>query len=405
MIEVAEAKRLVAEHVPVLGEETLPLEQAQGRVLAEPILADRDLPPADTSAMDGYAVQWEDVREPGAVLRIVGEVRAGASPHHVRVVPGSCVHILTGAQLPQGADTVVMAELSEQGPEAGTVRLFGHAERGQHIRRRGEDVRAGATVLSPGTSIGPAEIATLATVGRREVRVVRAPRVAVLATGDEVVPIEAAPAPHQVRNSNAWTLRAQLRELGLDAEDLGVARDTRGELEALLRRGLERDVLLVTGGVSVGRYDYVAQSLAALGVETVFHRVAVRPGKPVLFARHAGGLVFGLPGNPVSAFTGFAVFVAPALRRMMGHRNPEPPLWRARLGARFKRKPGRTHYHLAWIEWGEQTLRATPVRTMGSADVVSMTRANGFIVAPGGAHALEEGAWVDVLPWPGFGWR
>jgi molybdopterin molybdotransferase len=352
--------------------------------------------------MDGFAVRWEDVAEPGRSLEVRGEVRAGQPVGDLSVGPGQCVRIMTGAIVPPGADTVVMVELASEDGAAGRVVLAGEAVSGQHIRTRGEDLRAGETVLKRGAPIHAAEVAALAAVGRTTVRVVRPPLVGILSTGDEVVDAGTLPEPHQVRNSNAHCLGAQLREIGLTGIDLGIAPDTSADLRRALHRGLESDVLLITGGVSMGEYDVVEEALGAEGLRTLFHNVAIRPGKPILAGRIRSCLVVGLPGNPVSTFTDFAVFVAPALRKMMGY-----PRWdnlgvEAELVARLKRKPGRTTYHLARVSQERGGFKALPVRTMGSGDVLSMHRANGFVVTPGEAHALEAGATVQAELWTDF---
>jgi molybdopterin molybdotransferase len=266
-------------------------------------------------------------------------------------------------------------------------------------------VRAGERVLSRGAPIHAPEIAALASVGRTRVRVYRAPVVQVLSSGDEVVEPDVTPAPHQVRNSNARCLLAQLRELRIEGRYLGIAPDTREGLKEAVRAGLNGDVLLVTGGVSMGKYDLVGEVLAEAGMRQVFHKVAVRPGKPMLVGRRGDCLVVGLPGNPVSTFTGFAVFVVPALRKMMGYARCDNLQVTAVLAERLKRKPGRTTYHLARVAQAGDGFTALPVRAMGSGDVVSMSRANAFVITPPGAHALDPGTRVDAILWPHFNLR
>ena len=402
MIEVEQAKRLLLEEAHVLDSVELGLDAALKRVLAEDVIADRDFPPTDRSAMDGFAARWEDLVEPGRSFEIHGEARAGRPVDHLRVGPGQCVRIMTGAIVPPGADTVVMVELSTEDRDAGRVTFAGEPVRRQHIRARGEDLRSGERVLQRGAPIHAPEIAALAAVGRTTVRVVRPPVVGIVSTGDEVVDAGSLPEPHQVRNSNARCLGAQLREIGLEGRDLGIAPDTAPELRRTLRRGLDFDVLLITGGVSMGEYDVVEKVLLAEGLRTLFHNVAIRPGKPILAGRVASCLVVGLPGNPVSTFTDFAVFVAPALRKMMGYPRWENLEVQAELVARLKRKPGRTTYHLARVSRDQGGFKALPVRTMGSGDVLSMSRANAFVVTPGEAHALDAGATVRAELWTDF---
>lgn len=405
MIDVVEArKRLLAEVAP-LGNESVPLGDAIGRTLAEEIRADRDFPATDRSAMDGFALRAGDAREPGAVLRVTGELRTGASPRVIRVGEGEAVRIFTGGAVPEGADAVVMVELTEEDGGGGTVSVRQAVEVGQNIRRRAEDIRAGETVLRAGARIGAADVAALASVGRTTVRVGRRPRVHVLSTGDELVDASRTPAPHQIRNSNAPMLLAQLAEIGVPGIDLGVAADRDDTLAAALERGLDGDVLIVTGGVSMGAYDLVAEELDRLGMRRIFHRVAMKPGKPALAGRRGPCLVLGLPGNPVSAFTGFRVFAAPVLLRMSGASRWDDRPARAVLAERLRRRPGRTTYHLARVDLATVPPTARPVRTMSSGDVLSMARANAFVVTEGSPHALEPGSEVDALLWPDFALR
>jgi len=401
MLQVAEALKILLDDVRPLDAVEVALEAAFGRVIAEPVAADRDFPPTDRSAMDGFAVRAADATSAPAVLRVTGELPAGRSADGVVVNSGEAVRIFTGGVIPAGADAVVMVEQTEEDRERGTVRVLEPPAVGQHIRGRGEDVKAEEIVLVPGTRVGPAEVAALAAVGRTRLRVVRAPRVAVISTGDEVVDAEVPPAPHQVRNSNGRMLLAQLAGMGLKSTDLGIVTDDPARLDASLARGLEGDVLLLTGGVSVGEYDIVGSALVRAGCKILFHKVAMRPGKPILAAQREGCLVLGLPGNPVSAFTGFHVFVTPALRRLMGHPEPVVPPIRATLLDRVHRKPGRLTYQLARLSWRDGRPVVVPVRSASSGDVLSLARANAFIVVPGGTDAVEAGADVDVVPWGG----
>jgi len=402
VIEVAEAKRLLMDEARVLEPIEVGLDEALGRVLARDVFADRDLPAGDVSTMDGFAVRARDVLAPGAVLRIAGEMRAGQAPGAGGLGEGEAIRILTGALVPRGADAVVMVELSRENLAAGAVEIREKPDPGQNIRRQGEDARRGERILEPGCVVHAAEIAALAAVGRARVPVFRPPAVHIVSTGDEVVEIERSPEPHQVRNSNAHALLAQLRELGIEGTDLGIAPDEPAALERTLGRGLTGDVLLVTGGVSMGTHDLVGATLGRLGMSVLFHKVAVRPGKPILAGRSGNCLAVGLPGNPVSTFTAFAVFVAPVLRKMMGHRRAEAVEVRAVLGDRLRRRPGRTTYHLARLEVVDGRFVAHPVRNMGSGDAISLVRANAYVVTPGAADALEAGAEVAAIPWREF---
>jgi molybdopterin molybdotransferase len=401
MLTVHEARRILLDVVAPLEPAEVDLVHALGHTLAETVVADRDAPPTDRSAMDGFAVRSADLSAPGRTLSVQGEIRAGQTAVGVALAPGSAIRIFTGAVIPAGADAVIMVELTEEDVAAGTVRIEEQPQPGQHIRRQGEDRRAGETVVLAGTVLRPAEIAALAAVGCARVAAVRAPRVAVISTGDEVVAVDAPVAPHQVRNSNAHALAAQLATLGVAARYLGIAGDSAPLLDSMIREGLKQDVLVLTGGVSAGAYDLVGAAITRAGCEVLFHHVAMRPGKPILVARCGATLVLGLAGNPVSAFTGFHVFVAPAIRRLMGDPIPVRPAIRATLSAALTRRPGRRTYALGLLEWRDGRPVVTPVSSTSSGDVLALPRANAFIVAEGDPHALPAGNEVDVEPWRG----
>ena len=404
MIDVDEALAILARSVRPLPATTVGLDLALGRTLAEQIRADRDFPPTDRSAMDGFAVRAEDLPREGIELELIGEVPAGQAPN-VTVRPGSTVRIFTGAVVPEGADTVVMVERTEERNRSGKIRFAIRPEIGQHIRRQGQDLLAGEVVLEAGVPIHAPEIAALASVGRVEVPVHRAPRVRVLSTGDEVVEPAEEPLPHQIRNSNAGTLLAQLHEMGIAGEYLGIAGDDGDALDRGLARGLEADLLLITGGVSVGKYDLVADALARAGMELLFHKVAIKPGKPILVGRRAGCLVIGLPGNPVSTYCGFELFVAPALRRLSGRSVATRTPVRAELAGPLRNKPGRRTFHLARLEFRGARFVAIPVATTGSGDLLSMVRANAFLITDADQGDCPAGTLLDALPWREFDLR
>ena len=399
MLEVHDALTRLLDAVSPLPPVEVPLQDALGRTLAERVVADRDVPPTDRSAMDGFAVRAEDCAEAGRTLRVIGELRAGQDAASIVVGAGEAVRTFTGSVIARGADAVVMVELTEEDRVGTTVVVKDHVEPGQHVRRRGEDLRVGATVREPGAVVRAAEIAALASVGCARVNVVRPPRVAVISTGDEIVEAEGVPAPHQVRNSNASMLLAQFRSLRVDARYLGIVGDEPEALDALIADGLTADVLVLTGGVSVGDYDLVGAALIRAGCQELFHNVAMRPGKPILAAQRGGCLVLGLPGNPVSAFTGFHVFVAPVLRKLMGDPQPVTGSIRAALTDRLDRRPGRLTYHLAQLRWREGRPVVAPVSSASSGDVLALVHANAFIVAPGASDAIPAGTEVDVLRW------
>ncbi len=398
MIPLDEAVRTICDAVGPLAIEETDLGHAAGRVLAETVDADRDFPPTDRSAMDGFAVRSADVSGAGCVLRVIGELRAGQAAERA-VEPGTALRIFTGAVVPGGADAVVMVEQTEEEPQGGTVRLSGEVVAGQNIRRRAQDLGRGARVLESGVSIRAAEVAALASVGRVRVRVYRRPLVRVLSTGDEIVGVERMPLAHQVRNSNAPMLKACLTGLGFAGEELGHAPDRSSSLTQSLERGLRGDLLLVTGGVSVGRYDLVRDALIESGMQLLFHGVAMKPGKPILAGRRGSCTVVGLPGNPLSAFVGFVVLVLPALRKMSGLERADNLTLSATLDEPLKSKAGRATFHLCQVRWVDGRPRVNPVRNSGSGDVLALARANGFVVIGSEGGDYPRGARVPVMLW------
>jgi molybdopterin molybdotransferase len=368
--------------------EEVPLDQAAGRVLAETVTADRDYPPINRSVRDGFAVPSADT--PGR-LRIIGEVRAGEA-FKGRVARGEAVEIMTGAPVPPGADAVVMVELIRR---EGDVVVAPAAEPGQAITAQGSEARAGAEVIPSGWRLGFTAIAALAAAGKTRVPVYARPRVAILATGDEVVNIEETPAPHQVRNSNAHTLAAQVRRAGGIAEVLPIARDQRDPTHALITRGLQADLLLLSGGVSAGKYDIVEPVLASLGAEFYFDRVLIQPGQPLVFGRACGKFFFGLPGNPASTLVTFEIFARAALELLGGQTETHLPMPLARLTTDFRHKTGLTRFLPARLS--PDGAEVTPVPWHGSGDIPAMARANALLVADSERESWKAGELIRVL--------
>jgi len=402
VIDVEKALALLEQETQALEVIEVPLDRARGHVLSETVVADRDFPPTDRSAMDGFAVRASDVTEAGQQLELIGEVRAGQPVGSVVVGAGQAVRIMTGSIVPPGADAVVMVEYTAETNDGSRVRIDDVPKRGRHIRRRGEDLQRGGTTLEPGTPIDAPEIAALASVGKISVRVHRKPVVRVLSTGDEIVGPQQTPAEHQTRNSNAYALVAQLAELGLVGSYLGIAGDELDDLDRRIADGLEADALLITGGVSAGKYDLVSNALTAAGMRLLFHKVAVKPGKPILAGRRDGCLVIGLPGNPVSTYTGFAVFVLPALRRLLGYRHWRNRPLLAKLAEPLTVRAGRETYVLARLDSTDDGLTARRVQHTGSGDILALARSNGFIVCPADGADHPAGTPVPVLPWNNY---
>jgi len=377
--------------------ETLPLEQARGRVLAEDVFADRDYPPFHRATRDGIAVRSADVGVLPAVLRSVGEVRAG---QHFpgKLAPGQCVVITTGAPVPVGADAVVMLEYTQARGEL--VEILRAVSLWENIVQQGNEAPTGARVLSRGRRLGPGELGLLASVGRARVTVYRQPVVAIVPTGDEVLPVEQQPKWFQIRNSNAVSLSAQVAAAGGVPRQLGIAPDLKDPLRELIQEGLCSDLLVLSGGVSVGKYDLVEEALREFGAEFYFQGVAMRPGKPLVFGRACGKFFFGLPGNPVSTFVTFELFVRPAIG-LLGGATFEPPVFlRARLAKPLRQKTGLTVFMPAEVRVQSGEPMVELVGWQGSGDLVGAAAANCFLVVHPEQTDLAAGDWVDVLPKP-----
>ena len=384
LLGIDEALALVLARVRPLALEDVPVEAAAGRVLGVAAHAATDLPPFDSSAMDGYAVRSADT--PGH-LNVVGHSAAGR-PEQRSVGPGEAVVISTGAVVPAGADAVVPVERT-----SGEVKVEGVAE-GDNVRPRGGDARAGDIVVSAGSLLGPAQVSALAAAGVAMVRCGRRPRVAVLATGTELRAPGEPLALGEIYESNSLLLAAQLAAAGAEATVFPVVADDEAETRAALLDALELDMLITSGGVSVGPHDLVRSTLAELGAEEVFWRVAVKPGKPIAFAVRGDTLVFGLPGNPVSVLVGFELFVRPALRALQGARSPEPDFLTGRLARAVRRTPERDELARAHRA-GDQL---EPLSGQESHMIVHAAAANALVFIPRGQGDLPEGAEVRYLP-------
>jgi len=396
----AEAQAIILDEAPVLGPERCATTEALGRILCESIRANRDLPPADNSAMDGYALRSADVdgasRKAPAVLEVTFAVPAGATPTR-SVESGCAARILTGAQVPAGADTVVRQEDTER--DGDRLSVFVPSPLHDNIRDAGEDVRAGEEVLSIGKRIGPAETGMLASLGRTQVAVHQRPRVAILSSGDELVEPDGDFSGGRIVSSNSYSIAAQCREVGADPVYVGIARDTAEDLERTFRSALRADVVVSSAGVSVGDRDYVRSVLEKLGCSLLFWGVKIKPGYPLAFGRFPGDtgpLVFGLPGNPVSAMMTFEQFVRPALRKMMGFRNCFRPVISARLRGSLNKKSGRLHFVRVRLERSGAEVLADTTGNQSSGVLKSLTRAQGLLIFPADATELREGDSVDV---------
>ena len=437
-LSVINAQKCILESIKKFDVETVGLEQSLGRILAADVRANRDLPPYDVSAMDGYAVRSADLAKLPAPLAIIEDIKAGDMPTKT-VRAGQCVRIMTGAPVSEGADAVIRVEDTELVSDK-KVQINVAVKPGNDIRLQGEGMRNGDVVLTAGTEITPGVIGVLATVKCAQVPVSRRPRVAILSTGNELEDIDEPVDPNKIPNSNSYALMAQVQALGIEPTLLGIARDDPTELAEYLQRGLKFDVLLVSGGTSVGVHDYVRPTIESLGVQMKFWRVAMKPGHPVAFgvlqrstesiskavegdavqgARRAAtqayladrqgsehratqqcaastAFVFGLPGNPVSSMVCFEQFVAPALRGMMGHTRLYRRVIAARLAHNVKHQPGRTEFIRVVLGRDQDGYVATSTGTQSSGALLSMAKADGLMVVPAESKGLAAGEQVTV---------
>lgn len=405
-LSVTEALQRVLENVSVLPAEHVPLLESLGRVLAEPVTARDNLPPFANSAMDGYALRAADLThataDSPARLRVIGEVAAGTVTDR-KVVPGTAVRIMTGAPMPAGADAVVPVEDTNEPwrdatrPLADEVDVRRSVSAGDYVRYPGEDIHAGDEVLPAGHVIRPQEIGVMASLGVPEIAVVRRPRVAILATGDELIPVEEPLTPGKIRNSNGYTQAAQVASLGAVPVMLGVARDTESDMRARLRAGIEAgvDLFISSAGVSVGVYDVVKSVLEQDG-NVGFWRVRMRPGKPLAFGTYQGIPYLGLPGNPVSAMVSFERFARPAILKMAGHTQLERPTVTVTLREQIQ-SDGRESYIRAIVKQDGNNYSAMTTGGQGSHMMTSLVRANALLVVPEGVTLVEDGTQLTAI--------
>ena len=411
VVSFEEARRLVEQHAVGVcpGEmETVDLLAGLGRVLAEGVVADRDFPPFDRATRDGYAVRAADLAKVPARLEVVGEVKAGdwPEPGVCSVGRGQAVGIMTGAPLPAGADAVAMVEHTSLGdaPAGKSVGKLVEVRRsvsqGENFVPRGAEACAGQLLLDRGRRLEHAGIAIAASAGTSRVQVFRKPRVAVLSTGDEVVEIDATPGPAEIRNSNSYSLAAQVQNAGGEAVRLAIAPDERGRLRALIEEGFQCDLLLLTGGVSMGKYDLVEQVLGELKAEFYFTGAEIQPGRPVVFgscrAPHKK-YFFGLPGNPVSTMVTFELFARPMIEALAGMTPQRLIFLGARLKSEIRTKTGLKRFLPAVLSGEFENAEVELARWQGSGDIATMARANCYVVIPPDRERIEAGEWVSLM--------
>ncbi len=393
-LNVSAAQQIIIDAVGTMGVESVVLAQSLGRVLGEDVRANRDQPPYDVSAMDGYALRSADVANAPVTLEVIEDIKAGDMPSKT-VQAGQCARIMTGAPLPQGADAVLRVE-GTQVVSDGRVQINCSVKLGNDIRYRGESMRDDEVVLTAGTEIVPGVVGMLAMVKAANIKVFRQPRVAILSTGDELEGLHDAFDANKIPDANSYALMAQVQALGIQPVLLGIARDDPDELRRHLQTGLQYDALLVSGGTSVGVHDYVRPTLEALGVQMKFWRVEMKPGHPMAFGSTDKTFVFGLPGNPVSSMVCFEQFVLPALRRMMGCSRLHRRTVTARLTHDVKHKHSRTEFVRVTLRSEEDGYEATSTGAQGSGILPSMAKADGLMVVPSSSQGLAAGEQVQV---------
>jgi len=397
VITVEEALDKILFRIQPLGYEKVSILEALGRVCAEDILANRDIPPFDNSAMDGYAVRSEDIQNASSShpvrLEVIEDLPAGFISKK-KLEKGQAIRIMTGAPVPEEADAVVPVEDTKK--EDRFALIFRATLQGEHIRKAGEDVKKGECVISAGDLIDPAEIGMLASLGRSFVAVYQRATVAILCTGEELVDVDGDLDGIKIVSSNSYSLAAQVKDCGAIPIQLGIARDRKEKIKEKLLQGLRADVLISSAGVSVGDYDFVKDVLSDLGVEIVFWKVAMKPGMPVVFGTIQGKPVFGLPGNPVSSMVSFEQFVRPSLLKMMGHRRLFRPVIDAILKEDIQKRPGRRHFIRAFVTFEKDQYFVVPTGAQGSGILKSMVKANGLMVIPEDREIVKAGERVKV---------
>jgi molybdopterin molybdotransferase len=391
MVSIETAQQMIMTHCAPLGSEQINALFAEGRVLAEAISSPENIPDVPKASMDGYAIRADDGI---ALRRVIAEVTAGQQPG-LHIGPGEAARIMTGAPLPSGADAMIQVELTEE--HDGVMQIAQPIKAGNNVHTVGQDIQLGEAVLGPGALIGSAEVGLLATLGITRVQVYRRPIVAVLATGDEVVEPDAPREAGGVRDSNRYAIMAAVREAGCEAVQLGIAPDELALQREAIRAGLERaDVLITSGGVSMGTRDLIKPILAELGT-IHFGRIAFKPGKPTTFATVGNKLVFGLPGYPVSSLVSFEVFVRPALRALMGDARPQRPRVQVALASPIRPSPDRPEYQRVIVRFEDGKLVAHSTGGQGSSRLLSLRGANGLLLVPPGEQVYAAGKELEAL--------
>lgn len=395
MISVDTAVKIAVDTAVPLHPKTVYFEDALGYCLAQDVPSDINMPPFDRSAMDGYAIVAEDCTTAPVELTVIEDIAAGYVPTK-KISHGQASKIMTGAAVPEGADAVVKFEETES-LDGTRVKILKSVSGGSNISRCGEDMKTGQVVLRRGMPVRPQEIGILATVGKSSIDVFPAPTVGIASTGSELVDVNSKPSSVQIRNSNSYSLAAQARRMRADVEVMGIVRDNEDDTRKVIQKGLEKNILILSGGVSMGEYDLVGSTLKDMGTHIYFEKVALRPGKPVIFGKKDNTLIFALPGNPVASFVTFELFIYPVIRKMMGFTTLHRTMLRAQLEIDIPVKRKRREYRPALLRSQDDIWLVSPVEWHGSADLLATTRANCLLIIREDAEKLIKGQLVDVI--------
>lgn len=396
MITYEQALEAILKNTRVLPEEKIPTKESVGRILKEDIVAGVEMPPFNRSAMDGYALNHLDVTKIPVQLNCVGLIKAG-DVFKKKLKRGECVKIMTGAALPANTDCVVMVEYSRMAE--GMVKLLRGAQRGENVFFQGEDFHRGHKVLEKGTKIFPSHIPILVTLGKKFVKVAGKPKVAILNTGSEIIELDYKLSRNKIYNSNGPMLRALLKSDGFEPVVLGIAKDNKKELKELIEKGFGHDILLISGGVSVGDYDFVPGALEDLRVRKIFHKVNIKPGKPVFFGIKGKTFVFGIPGNPISNFVAYFIFVKAAIQKMMCCQDSDFGFKEGILEKEFHKKAGRCYFVLVNIARRQNRYFLSPIDGHSSADTLSLSKADGFMMTGIRVTTIKKEERVKFITW------
>jgi molybdopterin molybdotransferase len=402
------ACEIILKDITPLGDETITISEGYGRILASDIVSDINIPPFDNSAMDGYALTAASTtgasESTPVTLSVEGEVQAGGVVFNGNLSSGKAIRIMTGAPVPAKADAVTQVEYTAESDNI--VSIFRETRPGDNIRRAGEDIALGQTILRRGDRLNSADIGLLASLNRKSVQVFRTPHVAIISTGDEIADPGEELKPGQIRNSNAYTLQSEIRKYNAVPHYIGIARDTVADTREKFLKASGFDVIISTGGVSMGKYDYVADVMKDINIEILIHSISMKPGKPCVFGKLGNKLFFGLPGNPVSTMISFIQFVRPALLRLMGASVISKPVVRAVLDEEIRKKPERTHFIRGFFYVKEEAVHVTTTGPQGSGILRSMHEANCLIILPADMSLAAKGSTVsiqlinhDEVPW------